>query len=200
MRRSMAFCAAGALMVAVGCGPPGPSSLALPTGDTPIHPPPAAAGPQHEWDNPILGIAMPNLAEASSKLAFNPLVPKALGNPTKILVQLGNLNLDRRPIAMIFDHPSYGRVIVKEGLPEGTPEQEMAFLASVPKMGAECCAGIPGSGHSELVAIRGSITALVTETDDRSIADITWVEGGLLLNVSGPDLQRQEVIAIANAL
>ncbi len=143
---------------------------------------------------------MPNMAEASSKLAFNPMVPKGLGSPTKILVQLGNLELDRRPIAMIYDNASYGRIIVKQGLPEGTPEEEEAFLASVPKMGAECCAGIPGSGHSELVSIRGSITALVTETDDRSTADITWVEGRLLLSVSGPDLQRDEVIDIANAL
>ena len=151
-------------------------------------------------NNPILGEPMANAQEAEKHLAFTPLEPRGLGDPWRIEVQVGNSDIRRRPIAFLYDHPEYCRVFVIEMLPEMSPAEHAASIARVPAMHDECCRGVPGSGHGEMVQIRGGISALLSEVDDRSQGTLEWVEGTLVMVVRGPQLQRDELIAIANAL
>jgi hypothetical protein len=55
-------------------------------------------------------------------------------------------------------------------------------------------------GSSEVVQIREGIQALVTTSVDRSSSTIFWRRGRTEIAIYGPELQRDEVIAIARSI
>lgn len=198
--RAILFASALSLVGLGACGQNPPGVLVPDALNSSPKPVGAGAPAPPNWTNPILGVPVGSVDEAKAQLAFSPLVPQGLGTAT-IHVQLGSSDIRSRPIAFIYDHASYGRIVVREWLPNKSPAEYEAWLQSIPgKAAADPGADQPGAGHSELVTIRGGIVALLTEPDDGSIADLRWVERGLVLHTSGPALNRERVIAIANSL
>jgi hypothetical protein len=158
-------------------------------------------GPDQDWDNPILGTVAPSIAAATKQVSFNPLVPKGLGNPIRILVQAANPNVVQRSLAFLYDTAAYGRVVILEWLPQISASDYAASLQSLPaRRAADPAASIPGSGYLDTVTIRGGIVALRTQPDDQSTADLRWVEGSVVVNLSGPTLNHDQVVELANGL
>ena len=166
-----------------------------------VTPPPLVLGPDQDWDNPILGTVAPSIAAATKQVSFNPLVPKGLGNPIRILVQAANPNVVQRSLAFLYDTAAYGRVVILEWLPQISASDYAASLQSLPaRRAADPAASIPGSGYLDTVTIRGGIVALRTQPDDQSTADLRWVEGSVVVNLSGPTLNHDQVVELANGL
>ena len=165
-------------------------TLPLPTQTFAPQPPVSSADPN--WDNPIEGQPVA-AADAARYLAFTPLAPKGLGTPASVLVQLLYPQVDTRSVAYLFNHPTYGRVIVVENIPDISLADYQAALIEWGSIN-------PSDGKSETIVIRNAITALLTQTNDGSQAALRWLEGSIAISVRGPELQRDEIIAIANAL
>lgn len=191
MRRFLLVGGLGVLLTLSACGDPKTTvALPLPTQGATLQPPVSSADPN--WDNPIEGQPVA-AADAASNLAFTPLEPKGLGSPVSVLVQLLYPQVDTRSVAYIFNHQTYGRVIVVENIPDIPLAEYQAALVEWGSLKGT-------SGKSETIVIRKGITALLTETDDGSQAALRWVEGSIAISLRGPQLQREEIISIANAL
>ena len=195
MKRNALWLAGVLIFGVVSCGPQEPTggSATAPTSQQPFWQRPPASG--QDWKDPIMGEEMSSIADAAKNLGFEPLVPKALGTPTKIFVQLSNPDPSQRVVAFVYENGTYGPVVVKEWLPPGSPADYAEFLASTAAVDDPAT-----PGHRDSVTIRSGSIAMLTETDDRLVAGIRWVEGNIVVDIDGPSINREEVLTIANAL
>jgi hypothetical protein len=124
-------------------------------------------------------------------------MPKGLGSRPKIYVSNPSIIARRDTVlAFVFKSRVYGIVVVKEHLPDTPPSKYQQSLRDLAARD-----GKPGvTGRLQLFDIRGNEQGLVTTPYDGSGSGIIWLERGVEYIIRGPELDRHDVVAIANAL
>jgi hypothetical protein len=173
---------------AVGCG-----SRAAPGGE------PRANDNPVDWDRPIpAALEVPSIDQARPALAFTPYVPTGLGSPDRVLVTDPAIMGDptSRVLALIYDLPSLGRVVVEEGIPQIPPAQ---FNSSWRQQIA--LNGSPDvHGTLSEATIRNGLEAFIGTSEDGSQSTILWLEGDIEILITGPTLDRDQAVSLANSI
>jgi hypothetical protein len=149
-----------------------------------------------DWDNPIKGQELSSFEEAKSLLAFDPYEPRNLGQAVGIFVSV-SVDVRSRVLGLVYDSPGYGRVVVIEELLH-LPISD--YQAGMEEIVDTSLARPELAGRSELVSVRGGLTALMTATEDGSVADIRWTDGTIVLLVRGPSLNRDTAVQVAEQI
>lgn len=193
-----------ALLLVLGCGNPDGfvDTPSPPTSTATTKPMSAGEDPPHkqglpvDWDNPIKGQEVSSFEQTKSLLPFAPYDPKNLGQAIGLFVSNG-AQMKSRVLGLVYDTPEYGRVVVIEELLHVPMSDYQAGMKQIVDSSA---AQSELAGQSELVAIRGGLTALVTATEDGRVADIRWTDGTIVFLVRGPSLVRDMAVQVAEAL
>jgi hypothetical protein len=156
--------------------------------EVPAEPQGADQGPEVDWDEPLVnGSQVSTEEEAALILPFDPAVPTALGQPTKLLVtDPASAELSERVMAIIYDHPTYGRFWIVEALSEMT-QGELEALA-------ECSPVSDCEGIWSLVTLGDGTTALQIEGPIAN--SVVWLEGQVEFDVLGPSATFSAAYAI----
>ena len=129
-----------------------------------------------DWDKPINGTVVATDEEAAADVSFAPVVPRALGKPTKIMVDNPSGKHAGKTVAWVFQHPSHGRFFVIEGFSAWTQTSLEALATCDPSKGCE--------GRRALVKLQnGTIGVLIT---GGPTTGIIWLWHGLTFDVYGP--------------
>src|SRR4029450_1226018 len=119
------------------------------------------------WDNPIGGVSVGSVEEASQSLTFDVLVPMSLGTPRDILVTDFPASLES-VIALLYDHPTLGQVVVEEHLPDVDPTTYVAGLEQL-VANAE---GPNVRGTAQIVSVREGAPGLLTTSEDGQVSEL----------------------------
>ena len=149
------------------------------------------------WENPIGGVEVADLASVQSSLAFQAYKPKNLGSPVAQLVSLSPPIIDRM-IAFRYTSPSYGPVIVEEIKLDTTPEK---FNADQEASLADMNATSTGSAYTEVVSIRNGREGFLSEDGKGHAYLLMWVESsGVVFLLRGLTTTKASIIEVANGL
>jgi hypothetical protein len=151
-----------------------------------------------EWNNPIDGRVAASVRNAIDAVPFRVHVPRGLGSPAKILVSPAEIPAGERQVAFLYETDRYGLVSVGEG-PAVPPASEWEdFIKSAVADNDESTT----HGSAEIVTLDGGASALVTTNEEGTHSDICWLDssGTTEFCVLGPDLQRDDVVEIANTI
>ncbi|MBA3728482.1 MAG: hypothetical protein H0W94_04675 [Actinobacteria bacterium] len=152
---------------------------------------PGIAALEVDWEDPIDGVPVETVEQAQALLDFEVLEPEGLGEPTALFIDLPD---SPAVIAFVFESPRYGPVVVKEYRPDVPAEDWDASLE-------ELVAGNDAptrSGRADIVTIGDALRALVTTSEDGSVSSLFLHMGDKEISIRGPDLQFDDVVAIAN--
>lgn len=145
-----------------------------------LDPPSEGHGPSAvDWDDPLVGGTAVTESEASNLLAFSPVIPADLGTPEAILVnQTQNLNPSFRVLALIYEHPDYGKFWILERVPQATQAVLEAHAGPCdPALGCE--------GSWTMTQLDLLTRALQIEGGPLANA-LIWLKGGIQFDVLGP--------------
>jgi hypothetical protein len=149
-----------------------------------------------DWDLPFGRDAekVPTRQAAQDMVTFELIFPPELGTPSQIYVLVGT-NAEDNQVAAVYDHPSYGRLWLKQGITGLEPGGQ-------PNMVAEC-ASPPRVCHGDVsnVVIREGIVALLASNAEISTL-LRWLEDGVTYTVIGPSdtLTANDALAVAQML
>jgi hypothetical protein len=126
-------------------------------------------------------------------------VPKDLGAPARILVtdpSLAPAQPEFRVLALLYDLPTFGRVVVIEEIPQIPVVEFNSWWEHQATLNRS-----PGvHGTTTAVTVRGAVEAFITTAEDGSRSDIRWLEGDIEIVIEGPTLDRDQVVALANSI
>ncbi len=202
-RRRLAMILATGVFVVVGAScsalaPAGQPAVGdLPSPVATSVPRPGKGGKPVNWDNPIGGKSVASSAEAATMLAFEPLVPKNLGNPRRILVNSAVEDVSARAVAFVYDSPRTGTVIVTEeqiALPPSDYDRDVAGRV------AAFARDPTAQGSAELMSIRGGKQAVMARNPDGSLLWVVWREGTREVMLRGSNLSPADAVNIAEGL
>jgi hypothetical protein len=178
-------CSQGPTVVPVGGGPGGEGEN-------------ESEGSQTDWNNPIEGVGVASFGEAQAAVSFEIYQPNNLGSPVAILMtNPSTSDIGDRVVAAIYDTTNYGRVVVKEHLPD---EPAAQYDSSNDRV-VEAVNGPQGHGSAQIVTVRGDRRALLTISPDQTDCTIWWLEpNGVELIVRGPDLTPTNCVVVANLI
>ncbi|MGZ4153203.1 MAG: hypothetical protein ACXVQ0_01845 [Actinomycetota bacterium] len=134
---------------------------------------------------------------AQPSLPFTAKLPAGLGAPTQIFATSQDVPSDGRAIAFEFNTSSYGRVLVIERLPD-VPAKD--YDAANQALVQSNSASSSPSSFLEIDSIRGGEQALVASNPEGTAAGIYWLEGSVEFYVTGDNLTKSDVLAIANGV
>ncbi len=185
---------AGSLMaVAVACAKPSLQGTdvraAVPNA------PPDVVRP--DYDHPIpFGVQVASIGTAQALLSFRAYLPEGLGQPSMVLISdPSRLSKADRAIALIYASTADGRLVVTE-----YPSQETASEWASTIEQSLHANGAPGtSGSAAAFNLATGVQALSTTSQDGSISDIRWQEGGVQTLIEGPTVTASELLRIARA-
>jgi hypothetical protein len=158
---------------------------------------PGVGVPPVDWENPIAGIEVPGLLAAQKLLPFEVYTPQLEASPFKVLVtDPAKTSLRDMVLALMYHTSNYGLVVIKEHNPDVPIDQydtvNLELLAQN---------GQPGThGSFELVPVRAAAKALVTTSEDQRQSSIFFLEGSIEIVIRGPELDRTDVIELANRI
>ena len=180
----------------------GPSPTSVPSVAVPSSPQSVASGGDWEFErmfnDPLPpGEEKTSIADAQQDIPFHILTP-SLGEPLRVRIdKVTNQGKDGAAVAIVYDTSSYGRIVIMETLdPVDMPteeawEQEAADAAS--------SSGKAGRyGTSERVSVRGALGLLGEHPTGR--IGLAFFEDGILVRIFGPDLSKDQVVAIAESM
>ena len=155
--------------------------------------PPSAEGPPFSVDDPLVNGIPTTEGEAASHLAFDPVVPEALGEPLRLVMTTPDVAGTRKEdlaFAVVYDHPDYGRFYIVQAVPQTTQAELESLAGCDPSQGCE--------GEWSLVTIRSGVTALLIEGPVAN--SVIWLEDGVRFDVVGPaeTFSAEEVLEVAN--
>jgi hypothetical protein len=146
--------------------------------------------PSIDWDAPLRGgMTVSSLAEAQQYVPFRSRVPRFAG-ARLLRIQVDNpseVAPTDRLLALVYDLPSHGRVVVEEKLSHLT-EEFFARRANAPDS---------PPGAFRLIRARGLQALLIT---DGRVGRVMWIEDGVLFDVTGLSVGPDEVVSLASEL
>ena len=172
--------------------------LAFVTGT--VHLPIRCEGPSPNWDTDkpfgANGIQVADLAEAAPYLAFAPVVPRGLGQPSKFFVNGNKPDRSARNLLWVYHQPPYGRFWVTEEVTEVT----QAWIDSRTNNPTGC-------SIDSVVKLRDGTRAALSVANPAasgsgaSTTSITWLDQGLMISALGPTdtFTKDRAIEVANA-
>jgi hypothetical protein len=153
------------------------------------------SGPAFDWDNIVQnGLMVDDLAEAKGYLSFEPISPRSLGSPLRILVSdPAQFELDARSVGMEYKDPTYGHFWIIEKTTQ-TTQKELEGLVDQCKSSPKC------EGTWSVVEIRDGVRAVLIEGPPST--HLEWLESGVRVVVMGPpdEFTGDEAISVANAI
>jgi hypothetical protein len=168
------------ITVAVGCGRVAPDnqSSTKPGSHLPAFNHDGQDVPDPNWDVPFVNaVEVSNLGEAADRLSFAPVFPDDLGTPFRILVSNTAIEPNQRKLALLYDHPDYGRFNLIEKVSEIT-------LIDLETQAAGCLPETGCSAEMDMVLMTNGIRALQIKG---SVANsVIWLQGPLQFDVIGP--------------
>ena len=152
-----------------------------------IHLPTNCEGPSPNWESPlgIAAIQLADLNEAAPYLAFTPVVPRALGPAAKILLDSSS-KPDRsvKSVLSVYEQPAYGRFWVTESIANVT----QGWIDSRTNNPTGC------SENSVMKLQSGTRAALAVGR----VTSVMWLDQGLLIDLIGRSLTKEQAIEVAN--
>jgi hypothetical protein len=149
------------------------------------------------WDNPIGGVQVSDIAQVQPSLGFSAYEPRNLGPPKARFVDLTPPIMDRM-VAFIYDTTATGRVVVEEIKLDRSVKQ---FNADQEGAIADMNSRRTGPGHDEVVSIRNGLEGFLSLDDAGNAYMLMWAEpSGLEFLIRGPALSKDSIISIANGL
>jgi hypothetical protein len=165
---------------------------------------PTPSGPAFDMVEPDFSAPVPNSETASdldsavALLPYEPLVPKGLGQPSRILVSRADTFAPAdRAIGFVYDTPDFGRVDVVEHLQSISPQEydaeNKALLAENGKPTTH--------GSVQIINVRDGQQALITTSEDGKLSEIFWLErSNLEISILGPSLTSDDCQKLANSI
>jgi len=147
-----------------------------------IHPPRNCEGPSPNLDNPG-GLQVAGVKEAEPYLAFTPVVPRALGPASKLLVGGSVPDRSSKTLLWVYEQPVYGRFWVRESI----SEVDQAWIDSRTNNPTGC-------SEDSVVTLQSGTKAALSVGRQTSII---WLDHGLLIDVLGTFSKRQ-ALEVAN--
>ena len=151
-----------------------------------IHLPMNCEGPSPNWDKPLGDSAtqVAELNEAAPYLAFTPVVPRALGPATRILIDGTKPDMSAKTLLLVYEQPVYGRFWVTESVTEVT----QAWIDSQTNNPTGC-------SEDSVVTLRSGTRAALMVGRGTSIM---WLDHGLLIVALGQSFTKEYAIEVAN--
>jgi hypothetical protein len=149
------------------------------------------------WDNPIGGDPVSSAEEAASLLAFEPITPRNLGTPSKLLVNSAIPNQSARAIAFVYDTPEWGTVVViQERIALSAADYDTDLANRV----AEFATDPSAQGTARLVSLRDGAQGVLSLNADGTLLWVLWSEGEREVILRGEHLPPDAALALANGL
>lgn len=203
LRRRILIGIALVALVGAACAEPRMSEA----GDAPLPAnQPDKGGPPIDWEDPYGGPMYASTTAVENALAFKVKVP-AFGKPDRITTpDPGQFAPGTLPVGLIYHFPTEGTVLVEEKLAGDETVEHLRELAAT--YGPEQADGIPDGPAAPtdalspgpvpdpmvIVSVRGT-DALLIQGD--GLGRLMWIEGPLLIDIAGPQLTVEQVIALA---
>ena len=152
-----------------------------------------------DWDNPVaFSTPVGSIGEAQQSLGFTIYVPKNIGDPGRVVISDPNQiqQTEDRVVALIYDLPAYGRVVVEEEIPQIPPQEFDSSMNQLLALNGQADV----HGTFGVASIRGGTNGYTTTSADGSASDIRWIEGGFEVLVRGPNLNLVQVVALAQLI
>lgn len=155
-----------------------------------------------DWDAPLPGAHAVTFATAAADVPFGLHLPKGLGQPQRVLEgPVFTPPRDQAPgptrvVALIYDSPIYGRVVLTEGPPALPPRLWHTMVRTTVEQNGR--ADVRGTATAR--TIRGGSEALVTVAEEGAPTVVKWLEGGVEYILGGPRLTLQAALKIAEAV
>jgi hypothetical protein len=159
-------------------------------------PSPQVDVPAIDWDNPIDGELVSTFVAADAAVPFVLYVPKNLPAPESLLVTDASVPPASAVVALVYDVDGFGRVVIKEHFPDVPASEYAAINRGMLELNGQAHV----HGTFEIVTIRESREALITTSEDGSTSSIFWLEGPIELIIRGPELDRSEVLKLAESI
>jgi len=156
---------------------------------------PGLPPPQISYDNPGGGVSVASISVAANVLPVPLLVSDKLGAPVDIYTETYS---PYHGVTLVYDDPTYGRVVVQESQPDTTVDE---WHAANKELVAET--GQPNvHGSAEITTVQNGLEALITtaEGGNPSVLEFRADSGSLIVLVKGPKLSADDCVAIANKL
>jgi hypothetical protein len=152
-----------------------------------LHWPRNCEGPSPNWDNPLgsAAIQLADLNEAVPYLAFTPLAPRALGPAAKILLDSSSKpDRSAKSVLSVYEQPVYGRFWITESIADTTQD----WIDSRTNNPTGC------SENSVMKLRSGKRAALAVGR----VTSVIWLDQGLLIDLIGRSLTKEQAIEVAN--
>lgn len=153
--------------------------------------------PKEMFDQPFVdGRLVGGVADANRELPFRTTAPTSLGAPAKIF-----LHGEYRPqaVALVYDHPVYGRIVVTQepiDMPEELQRRALAEMAAA----CDPATGCVGSWTTEQLS-NGNRALLISSPPE--VNAVVWIHaGGIRYQLMGPgtSLGASVALAVANVI
>lgn len=171
---------------------PALSSKSAPAGASTSSTTAAPANRNIDWDRPLSGTNVDSSDQAGDYVSFTPLVPKGLGKPQRIMVDSASRDHAGRTVALVYQHPVYGRFFVIESKSSMT----QASLEGL----AGCDHATGCVGEWTLVRLRNGANGLLITGGPTT--GIIWLSQGFMIDIMGPidTFSVADAIRLANAM
>ncbi|MDX6482119.1 MAG: hypothetical protein QOG85_2629 [Gaiellaceae bacterium] len=171
---------------------PAPADVS-PAGDLPPADP--QPGPNvTRWDGLLAdGVSVSSVGDAAGSLAFEPVVPSSLGDPTAIFeTDPAHAPANDRVLSLRYDDASKGRFWLVERPSLSTTESQ---LSEIVRDCTRC------RDWASILALNGDLAALKIASWDNSVR-IVWVENGIYYEVTGPlsTFTEADALSVAEAV
>jgi hypothetical protein len=152
-----------------------------------LHWPRNCEGPSPNWDNPLgsAAIQLADLNQAVPYLAFTPVAPRALGPAAKILLDSSSKpDRSAKSVLSVYEQPVYGRFWITESIADTTQD----WIDSRTN-------NLTGCSENSVMKLRSGIRAALAVG---RVTSVMWLDQGLLIDLIGRSLTKEQAIEVAN--
>lgn len=137
-----------------------------------------------------------SVQEAQGTVAFKPVAPPAIGKPLSVFVNADETDPAQQTLALIFQHPKFGRFMLVELPNAGTPADLAAIVAN-------CTPATPCDSEWSLVRLNDGADAALkvgSPTVPFETTGVIWMRGDVAFQLLGPatSFNEEAALAIAN--
>ena len=150
-----------------------------------------------DFDQPFVNSKrLASVQQAQGEVVFRPVAPAAVGKPLSVFVNGDEADPSQQTLALIYQHPKFGRFMLVELPNFGTPDDLAAIVAN-------CTADTPCESDWSLVQLNDGAQAALkvgSPSVPFETTGVIWMRGNVAFQLFGPvqSFRQEAALAIAN--
>jgi hypothetical protein len=187
-------------VVAVAAAAAGVSVASCGSGDRPSAEASESSNVEHvDFDRPFVNSKrLASVQQAQAEVVFRPVAPAAVGKPFSVFVNADEADPAQQTLALIYQHPKFGRFMLVELPNFGTPDDLAAIVDN-------CTSNTPCESEWSLVQLNDGARAALkvgSPTVPFETTGVIWMRGNVAFQLLGPveTFGREAALAIANVV